>query len=59
MTMHDDHDDEGLERAGDRYLISDRELDALAEAELIWARRERFARWWACGALDSEDFLAA
>ncbi len=39
--MHDDDQDEGLTTAGARYLISDRDLDALAEAEMAFARWEQ------------------
>ena len=48
---HDDHD-EGMHTEGDRYMISDRALDALAEAAMAWERWERTAQWWERGALD-------
>lgn len=48
---HDDHD-EGLTTAGRRYLISDRELDALAEAEMAFSRWERTRHWWLAGCID-------
>lgn len=53
-TAHDDTD-EGLTRAGDRYLISDRDLDGLAEAVERWEHWERAARWWASGQLDAPE----
>ena len=34
-------DTEGLTTAGTRYLISDRDLDALGWAILVWENRER------------------
>jgi hypothetical protein len=55
-AMHDDHD-EGLTAAGSRYLISDRDLDALAEAEESFARWEQTRRWWLVGCLDDRAAL--
>ncbi len=53
--MNDNAHDDGLTHAGDRYLLSDRELDKLAEAALAWERWERTARWWATGDLDAAE----
>ncbi len=50
--MNDNAHDEGLSHTGNRYLISDRELDLLAEAELAFERSARTAAWWATGNLD-------
>ncbi|MFO0648335.1 MAG: hypothetical protein U0326_18995 [Polyangiales bacterium] len=58
--MNDNAHDEGLTHTGDRYAISDRDLDKLAEAELAWERWDRTARWWATGDLDAiESWNAA
>ncbi len=56
-AMHDDDQDEGLTTAGARYLISDRDLDALAEAEMGFARWEQTRRWWLVGCLDDRSAL--
>lgn len=40
------------DEGGAAYLISDAELNALAEAELAWERWERTRRWWARGCID-------
>ena len=56
--MHDEHD-EGLEDAGERYMISDRDLDALGEALLAWERWQRLRRWWELGSLDDDGIAAA
>jgi hypothetical protein len=50
--MTHETNDEGLTRAGERYLVSDRDLDALAEAQMAWERWERRALWWTRGDLD-------
>lgn len=55
--MHDDDQDEGLISAGTRYLISDRDLDALAEAEMAFSRWEQTRRWWLVGCLDDRAAL--
>lgn len=47
--QHDDRD--GLDEASPDYLISDRDLDRLAEAEEAFARWESTQRWWRCGDL--------
>lgn len=44
--------DEGLSHTHGRYVISDRDLDQLAEATLAWERWERTSQWWATGNLD-------
>lgn len=46
-------DDEGL-GGGARYLMGDREIDQLAEAELAWERWARAHRWWRLGNLEDE-----
>lgn len=46
-----DEGDEGL-HGGARWLVGDRELDRLAEAELAWERWERTRRWWLLGSID-------
>jgi hypothetical protein len=51
--MHSNND--GLEHTNDQYLISDRELDQLAEAMLAWERNVRTAQWWETGDLDAYD----
>lgn len=53
MHMHDDHD-EGLTTAGRKYLISDRDLDALAEAEMAFVKHQRARRWWLVGCIDGQ-----
>ena len=55
--QHDE--DEGLDLAGDRHLISDRDLDTLGEALVAWDAREDFARWWERGSLDEASHHAA
>lgn len=59
--MHDEHspDDDGFEKSGTRYMISDKELNALGDALLAWETREDFARWWEHGSLDSDATHAA
>ncbi len=55
-----DDTDEGLMERGGLYLISDREVDQLADAELGWERWERTRRWWLLGCIeDSEGINAA
>lgn len=55
-----DDTDEGLMDRGALYLISDREVDQLADAELAWERWERTRRWWLLGCIeDSEGINAA
>ena len=49
------NDNDGCEEA---YLVSDAELDALAEAELAWERWERTRRWWARGCIDDATSAA-
>lgn len=55
--MHDDDQNEGFTSAGARYLISDRDLDALAEAEMAFGRWEQTRRWWLVGCLDDRTAL--
>jgi len=59
--VHGDTDDtdDGLETAGERYLLSDRELDALGDALMAWERWTTLARWWELGSLDTDAFRAA
>lgn len=53
--QHRDNDNDlshdGLDTAGSSYLISDRDLDRLAEADEAFARWESTQRWWRCGDL--------
>lgn len=49
--MDDDRND-GVDSRGSRYLISDRELDALAEAAMAFERWEKTRRWWLVGCID-------
>jgi hypothetical protein len=49
--MNTDHND-GLTLNSDQFLISDHDLDALAEAQLAWERNQRTQLWWATGNLD-------
>ncbi len=49
-----DEQDDGLDCAGDRYMTSDRDLDALGEALLAWERWTALARWWELGSLDHD-----
>jgi hypothetical protein len=51
--------DEGLTACGDAYLISDRELDQLAEAALAFARWERTRRWWQHGCIEDDGAITA
>jgi hypothetical protein len=53
------HEDEGLDHAGDRFITSDRDLDALGDALLAWESREAFSRWWEHGSLDEDCHRAA
>ncbi len=46
---------DGMDDAGERYLISDREVDRLAEAELAFGRWEQTRRWWLVGCIDDRD----
>lgn len=52
-----DDTDEGLMERGALYLISDREVDQLADAELAWARWERTRRWWLHGCIEDREGL--
>lgn len=56
-AMHDDDQDEGLSTAGTHYLISDRDLDTLAEADMAFSRWEQTRRWWLVGCLDDRAAL--
>lgn len=53
-AMNDDANDtdEGLMDRGEFYLISDRELDQLGDAELAWERWEQTRRWWLLGCIE-------
>lgn len=59
MNDNDGEGCEGLMERGDAYLISDRDLDQLADAELAWERWERTRRWWLLGCIDGGEESAA
>lgn len=46
------------DEGGERYLVTDAELSALAEAELAWERWERTRRWWMRGCIDDATSAA-
>lgn len=54
-----DDTDEGLLERGALYLISDREVDQLADAELAWERWERTRRWWLLGCIEDSEAIRA
>lgn len=43
---------DGLDEAGETFLISDREVDRLAMAEMAFAQWEHTRKWWRAGNLD-------
>ncbi len=54
--MDEDRDD-GVELVGSKYLISDRELDTLAEATMAFEQWENTRRWWLVGCIDGARFV--
>ena len=55
--MHHDDLDDGLTATNGRYFISDRDLDALAEASMAYELWEQRRRWWLVGCIDDRRSL--